>query len=116
MKNYRIIATALMCVMFSSVAFARTTEPVRDSLATALKVTELTNRRDSLRQQIQTADAGRNREIYGLSPLRMAEINERQDSICLELRSRLVAVEIELKELVPDKLESLLRQQLGQNR
>ena len=113
MKSYKIIATAVVCIMFSSMSSAQEKEPVRDSLATALKVTELTNRRDSLRQQIQIEDARRNQVICGVSPLRMEQINERQDSLCLEIRSRLVAVEIELKELVPDKLESLLRLQMS---
>ena len=40
-------------------------------------------------------------------------MNDRQDSICLELRSQLVDLDLELKELVPDKTITKIVEQLN---
>lgn len=78
----------------------------------ALKIKELTVRRDNLQKQIKIEDSKRNQIIRGISLEAQEQMNERQDSICLALRSQLVAVDLELKELVPDETASKIKQQL----
>lgn len=78
----------------------------------ALKIKELTARRDNLQKQIKTEDSKRNQIIRGISLEAQEQMNERQDSICLALRSQLVSVDLELKELVPDETASKIKQQL----
>ena len=56
----------------------------------------------ALQKQITVEDKKRNAVIEGVSPETLEKRNERQDSICLELRSELTDVEIELKELGAD--------------
>ena len=78
----------------------------------ALKIKELTVRRENLQKQIKIEDSKRNQIIRGISLEAQEQMNERQDSICLALRSQLVAVDLELKELVPDETASKIKQQL----
>jgi len=68
----------------------------------ALKLKELNLRRESLQKQISVEDANRNLSVDGVTPRTQEQINDRQDSVCLELRSQLVAVELELQELAAD--------------
>ena len=100
MKAYKILATGLFALM----AFpALAQQTAMDSTVTAIKAKELAIRKTSLQKQIAVEDGKRNQRIDGLTPEAQEAMNDRQDSICLELRSQLVAIELELKELVPDK-------------
>lgn len=78
----------------------------QDSTLIALKIKELNTRKEALAKQIKAEDAKRNRAVQGVSPETQERIDDKQDSICLALRSQLVAVNLELKELVPDRTTS----------
>lgn len=82
-----------------------------DSIATTLRLNGLQSRRDKLQNEIQAADAKRNKQITGVSPETLEAMNDRQDSICLALRSELVDVILEIKELSPEVTSPVLLQQ-----
>lgn len=74
-------------------------EPATDSIQNNLKVKELAIKQNYFKARIATEDKKRNQKINGVTPETEEMINDKQDSICLDLRSQLVAVELELKEL-----------------
>ena len=78
----------------------------QDSTLVALKIKELNTRKEAIAKLIKAEDAKRNRTVPGVSPETQERLDDRQDSICLALRSQLVAVNLELKELVPDRTAS----------
>lgn len=82
-----------------------------DSTMIALKIKNLNARKVSLKKQIETEDKKRNRVIAGVDPESLERINDRQDSLCLALRSQLTEVQLELDELVPEKTIQQLIQQ-----
>ena len=53
----------------------------------------------ALKKKIELEDRKRNQTIDGVSGISMEKINVRQDSICLDLRSQLVDVQLQIKEL-----------------
>ena len=71
------------------------------------------DRKAELKKRIATEDKKRNTVIEGVSPETLEKIIERQDSICLELRSELTAVELELKELGADIATTQIAQQFN---
>ena len=85
-----------------------------DSLARATRIHNLKLRKESLEKDIRTEDRKRNRQIAGVSPETLEEMNNRQDSICLALRSQLVDVTLELKELTPTVQSPVLVNQVNQ--
>lgn len=72
-----------------------------DSIATAIRLNSLQNKRESLQREIKAQDAKRDKQIAGVSAATLEEMNDRQDSLCLSLRSELVDVILEIKELSP---------------
>ncbi len=72
-----------------------------DSVATAIRLNTLQNKRKSLQKEIKIHDSERNKQISGVSAETLEEINNKQDSLCLALRSELVDVILEIKELSP---------------
>lgn len=82
-----------------------------DSTMIALRIKNLNARKVSLQKQIETEDKKRNRVIAGVVPESLERINDRQDSLCLALRSQLTEVQLELNELVPEKTIQQLIQQ-----
>ena len=72
-----------------------------DSIATALRLKTLQSKRESLQKEIKAQDAKRNKQIPGVSAETLEEMNNRQDSICLALRSELTDVILEIRELSP---------------
>lgn len=72
-----------------------------DSIATAIRLNSLQNKRESLQREIKAQDAKRDKQIVGVSAATLEEMNDRQDSLCLSLRSELVDVILEIKELSP---------------
>ena len=101
-----ISAAALAQNTQSTVPDRNTQENQQDSTLIALKIKELNTRKEALAKQIKAEDAKRNRAVYGVSPETQEILDDKQDSICLALRSQLVAVNLELKELVPDRTTS----------
>lgn len=76
-------------------------EEKNDSITTVLKLNSLQSKKESLQKEIKLQDAKRNQQIAGVSAETMENINNRQDSLCLALRSELVDVILEIKELSP---------------
>ena len=66
-----------------------------------------------LKKQIAIEDGKRNQVMNGVNFEIQEAMNDKQDSICLDLRSQLVAVELELKELVPDRTATAILGQLN---
>ena len=111
MKNNRILIVAVLSLM-ACVSFAQ--EPVKNSTLNTLKVKELRLTKTSLEKQIAEEDKKRNQVVNGVTPETQELLNNRQDSICLDLRSQLVEVELELKELVPNKTVTNIVNQFNQ--
>ncbi len=89
----------ILCgLLFTASLYAQNHED-KQSVVNAVKMKELDIKRAALIKQIAIEDKNRNKQEYGVSPERMEIINTKQDSICLELRSKLVAIELEIKEL-----------------
>ena len=86
----------------------------QDSTLTAIKVEELQRKRVSLVERIKIEDAKRDQNTSGVAPETQELLNDRQDSVCLALRSQLVSVELELKELLPDKTSEAIVNQLNE--
>ena len=82
-----------------------------DSTVNALKIKNLNIRKADLQNQIKIEDKKRNRTIEGGEPETMEAINDKQDSICLALRSELTDIQLELNELRPPKTIIQLIQQ-----
>lgn len=102
-----LISTAALAQNSQSTVPAPDIQDARqDSTLIALKIKELNARKEALAKQIKAEDAKRNRAVHGVSPETQEILDDKQDSICLALRSQLVAVNLELKELVPDRTTS----------
>ena len=71
-----------------------------DTVKVQVKIKELKQTEVTLKKRIEIEDKKRNQNIEGVSEISMNDINERQDSICLDLRSQLVDVQLQVKELV----------------
>ena len=70
-----------------------------DTVKVQIKIKELKQTEATLKKRIETEDKKRNRNIEGVSETSMDEMNLRQDSVCLDLRSQLVDVQLQVKEL-----------------
>lgn len=101
----RILFLAIISfALFASVtASAQDHTGKADSLATAIRIKVLKDKQLQLKKQIVAEDRKRNQQIEGVSFASLGQMNERQDSICIDLRSRLVSVELELKEVTSSK-------------
>lgn len=110
-----IVAATSMCAAATSLrptpqritavaAQAQAQPSQADSIATARRVESLKRQRADLQEQIRIADAKRNQKIEGVSADRLEQINLDQDSVCLQLRSQLTDVELELFELSPSTM------------
>lgn len=110
MRHYKLFAIAFFLIL-SIPSFAQTT--VTDSTYQAIKVKELQMRKQAIEKQIKQEDAKRDQILTGVSAESQELINDKQDSICLDLRSQLVSVELELKELVPNKAVTTIINQLN---
>ena len=70
-----------------------------DTVKVQIKIKKLKQIEATLKKHIETEDKKRNQNIEGVSEISMNEMNQRQDSICLDLRSQLVDVQLQVKEL-----------------
>lgn len=105
-----IYALFLICASAVISTAAVSNDDKGEQLRHIIKVRELNNRKENLKEQIMIEDAKRNQSQQGVAPETMELMNERQDSICLDLRSQLVSVELQLKELVPNgNIEDILQ-------
>lgn len=100
MKRIKILLLATICLLFTATkAEAQEAAAQNDSIVTAIKIKNLNKRKASLQKQIAAEDKKRNNVTEGATPETQERRRDRQDSICLQLRSNLVEVELELKEL-----------------
>ena len=102
---------AVGLLLFSFHGYAQNQASQNDSTVNAIKIKNLKNRKADLQKQIAVEDKKRNAVLEGVSPETLEKRNERQDSICLELRSELTIVELELKELGADNTNAQIVQQ-----
>lgn len=104
-------AAAILVCMPSGETMAQDSTS-NDSTVTAIKLKSLNTRRDNIKKQIEIEDAKRGKTYEGVSAETKERLNILQDSICLELRSELVSVELQIAELSPktDNRAVLLQQ------
>ncbi len=110
----RIIISGVLAILagFLSIDISAQTNASRnDSIATAVKLNSLQSKKEKLEKEIKVEDGKRNSQIAGVSPETLEAMNNRQDSTCLALRSELVDVILEIKELSPDVATPQLLQQ-----
>ena len=112
MRLYKILySMTIGMLLFAVECNAKSQTSQNDSTVNAIKIKNLNNRKATLQKQIAVEDKKRNTVIEGVSPETLEKRNERQDSICLELRSELTDVELELKELGADNTTAQIAQQ-----
>ena len=109
-----MISAAVMSSLLLSVSVGVSADD-RESIIAAIKVKELTLRKEVLEKQIASEDSKRNQTIAGVSLQTQELLNDRQDSVCLALRSQLVSLELELKEwqAIDPETESAIVEQLN---
>lgn len=110
----RIIISGVLAILagFLSIDISAQTNASRnDSIATAVRLNSLQSKKEKLEKEIKVEDGKRNSQIAGVSPETLEAMNNRQDSTCLALRSELVDVILEIKELSPDVTTPQLLQQ-----
>lgn len=112
MKTYRLLIILVMAMLCVSISAQKKVTP-NDSVMNVVKIKLLTEKKTKLKRQIAIEDAKRNEVVNGVTPEIQEVLNDKQDSICLELRSQLVAVELELKEFVPEDTVSTIVGQLN---
>lgn len=110
------IMTFGLFFLLSLTVFAQTDNntPENDTIINMMRIQELNAQKDSLLNQIKIEDAKRNMIIDSLSFEQMEIINDRQDSICLDLRSKLTYINLELKELEEYKTSSIISDKMNQ--
>lgn len=111
-KIFTTLIVAIIAVFGATNASAQEKASV-DSTATVIKLRTLNQKKDGLAKRIAAEDKKRGQIIDGVSPVSMERINLVQDSICLELRSELVSVELEIKELTPNATANNIIQQFN---
>lgn len=112
MKSSKIMfAMTVGVLLFSIECNAQGHTSQNDSTVNSIKIKNLKNQKAALQKQIAAEDKKRNAVIEGVSPETLEKRNESQDSICLELRSRLTTIELELKELGADNTTVQIAQQ-----
>lgn len=109
-KTFAGIVVAILAALGSSGVSAQE-KAVTDSTTTAIKLRVLNQKKEDLKKRIVSEDKKRNQAIDGVSSASMERMNLKQDSLCLELRSELVAVELEIRELAPDATANNIIQQ-----
>ncbi len=105
-------AVVLMSLSIAQEILAQTTAE-NDSIKTALRLKTLQNKKESLQKEIKLQDSKRNKQISGVSAETMEEMNNKQDSVCLALRSELTEVLLEIKELSPSVTSPQLINQMN---
>ena len=97
MKKILFILFILFCSVIGLANASAQTKA--DTVKVQIKIKELKQTEATLKKRIETEDKKRNRNIEGVSETSMDEMNLRQDSVCLDLRSQLVDVQLQVKEL-----------------
>lgn len=74
----------------------------------AIRLKALSAQEESLQKKIQEQDKKRNATYNDVSTETMEKLNDRQDSICLDLRSQLVTIQLEMAEIKKENLKKVL--------
>lgn len=93
----KAVFLALLCIVMGVGQIYAQTKA--DTIKVQIKIKELKQTEITLKKRIEIEDKKRNQTIEGVSEISMNDINRRQDSICLNLRSQLVDVQLQVKEL-----------------
>lgn len=97
-KTIKLLAIFMMAAVSVSSLYAQN-KLDNATKVKALKINELKVKRDALQKRIDSEDKKRNNVEYELSANRKEELNKKQDSVCLALRSQRVMIELEIEEL-----------------
>lgn len=100
MKTNRLSLIALLAALLFPVFPLNAGTPDENSA----KSKELNAKKEILVKLIETEDAKRNQSISGVTPETQEMLNDRQDSICLALRSQLLSIKLELEEIAADSV------------
>ena len=100
MKTNRLSLIALLAALLFPVFPLNAGTPDENSA----KSMELNAKKEILVKLIETEDAKRNQSISGVTPETQEMLNDRQDSICLALRSQLLSIKLELEEIAADSV------------
>lgn len=103
MKNINKIFAVLMVMLVSFPAIAQFDNQGGQETSSTAKIKELNQRKAELERELAIAESKRNMSESGVAYDTQELLNIRQDSICLELRSELLEVELALKEQIPSK-------------
>lgn len=102
MKKAIIFMAVMAMLLPATHTLSARTKENSDSVAAAMRQDTLRSKKELLQNEIKKEDAKRNRQLPGVSAATMEAINDRQDSLCLALRSQLTDVTLELKEMAAD--------------
>lgn len=97
-NNILIAACALWAFSLAPLPSMAQTATGSDQVA-AVKKKNLETRKADLQKQIAAEDKKRDMIFTDVSPKNQERLNEQQDSICLQLRSELVNIELEIGEI-----------------
>lgn len=98
MQKYLKIFMFLFALAFALPVYSQSKEQ-GNATVLAVKIKELELKKAMIEEKIALEDKKRNQREYGITPERQEVLNDRQDSLCLELRSERVSIELELKEI-----------------
>lgn len=93
-----LYAAILGAAMSGTYSFAQEPQASDTKAVSSPALSSLQKKRERLQKEISEQDAKRNQQISGVTPETLEKINDRQDSICLALRSQLVETDLEIKE------------------
>ena len=110
-RNIIFFVVFLIATFVGNDMFAQSVPSRNDSIAATLRLHALQSRREKLQNEIKMQDAKRNKQVVGVAPETLEEMNDVQDSICLALRSELVDIVLEIKEVSPEVSSPALLQQ-----
>ena len=111
--NRHIIFILLILITVNVVTYAQSNINVSDSISIALRLKTLRSQKERLQEEIREQDTKRNKQIVGVSAKTLEYMNNKQDSICLELRSALTDVNLEIKELMTITVTPQLMNQIN---
>ncbi len=98
-KKELALATALLTLLAIPLQAQEQDEKRGNETATQVRMKNLQARKNALQQRIDTEDRKRDQWLEGVSREKMEQLNKQQDSLCLQLRSDLTDIELEMAEL-----------------